>query len=173
MKGSPIVVQGFEIPFDAPLFLIILSIHILTALICVITGILAMFSKKQNGVHPKSGTIYFWSLLIASMTATIMATIRWKEDYHLFILGFVSFGAAFIGRTARRSQWNKWTIVHIAGMGISYVFLLIAFYVDNGKFLPLWKDLNPVVYWLLPLIIGIPIIIRTVISHPLSRKYFE
>ena len=28
-------------------------------------------------------------------------------------------------------------------MGLSYILLLTAFYVDNGKSLPLWKDLLP------------------------------
>ncbi|HEV8508649.1 MAG TPA: hypothetical protein VGQ53_24815, partial [Chitinophagaceae bacterium] len=63
-------------------------------------------------------------------------------------------------------------IVHITGMGISYIFLLTAFYVDNGKFLPIWKNFSSLVYWLLPAVVGIPIIIRTLLRHPLSRDYF-
>lgn len=171
-EGNPFVVQGFEIPTDNPIFLTILSIHILAALTCVVTGVFAMLSKKQIGLHPKSGTIYFWSLLIVFITVTMIAAMRWKEDYHLFLLGFISFSSAFVGRAARRNKWEKWSIIHITAMGISYIFLLIAFYVDNGKFLPLWKNLNPIFYWLLPVIIGVPIIIRTLLRHPLSRKYF-
>jgi hypothetical protein len=49
-------------------------------------------------------------------------------------------------------------------MGLSYVLMLIAFYVDNGKQLPpLWKDLPHVTYWLLPLAIGIPLIVRALL----------
>jgi hypothetical protein len=172
LKGNPFVVQGFEIPSDNPLFLTILSIHILAALTSVVTGLMAMLSIKQFGLHPKSGTIYFWSLLVVFITATIMAIMRWKEDYHLFILGFIAFSSAYIGRTARRNIWEKWSIIHITGMGTSYIFLLIAFYVDNGRFLPLWKNLNPIIYWLLPPSIGVQIIIRTLLRHPLSRNYF-
>jgi len=29
----------------------------------------------------------------------------------------------------------------MTGMSLSYVLMLIAFYVDNGKQLPIWKDL--------------------------------
>ena len=173
LEGNQIVVQGFEIPSDHPLFLTILSIHILTALTCVATGIIAMLSKKQFGVHPKAGTVYFWSLLVVFITATMMALLRWKEDYYLFILGSIAFSFALIGRTARRNLWTKWSVVHITGMGISYIFLLIAFYMDNGRFLPLWKNLDPILYWLLPPIIGIPIIIRNLLRHPLSRNYFK
>jgi len=172
-EGNPFVVQGFEIPSDNPFFLTILSIHILTALTCVITGVIAMLAKKQIGLHPRAGTVYFWFLLVVFITATIIAVVRWKEDYHLFILGFISFSSAFIGRKPRQNKWNKWSIIHITGMGISYIFLLTAFYVDNGRFLPLWKNFHPLIYWLLPATIGVPIIIRTLFRHPLSRKYFE
>jgi hypothetical protein len=54
-------------------------------------------------------------------------------------------------------------------MGTSYVVMLIAFYVDNGKQLPLWKDLPQFMYWLLPLAIGVPLIVRSLLWHPLAR----
>jgi hypothetical protein len=46
------------------------------------------------------------------------------------------------------------------GMGGSYIALLTAFYVDNGPFLPLWNRLPHWTYWLLPAIIGMPLIWR-------------
>jgi hypothetical protein len=58
----------------------------------------------------------------------------------------------------------------ITGMGTSYVLLLIAFYVDNGKQLPVWKDLPYFAYWLLPLAVGIPLIFRALMWHPLARQ---
>jgi uncharacterized integral membrane protein len=171
-KGNPIVIEGFEIPFDGPLFLTILAIHVLAGLTCVVAGIIAMFSKKKKGQHSRAGTIYYWGLWIVFITASLMAFARWREDYHLFILGVISFLSAVIGRRSLRKKWKRWSIYHISGMGISYIFLLIAFYVDNGRFLPVWKDLNPIVYWLLPPVIGFPILIRTLLRNPLSKFYF-
>jgi hypothetical protein len=43
-------------------------------------------------------------------------------------------------------------------MGGSYIALLTGFYVDNGPFLPLWNQLPHLTYWLLPSIIGVPLI---------------
>lgn len=172
-EGNPIVVDGIHIPSDNPLFLTVISLHILAAMVCVVSGITAMFAKKEQGIHPKSGTIYFWSLLVVLITVIIIAIGRWKEDYYLFILGSVSFCSAYIGRMARKNRWQKWSIVHIIGMGFSYIVLLTSFYVDNGKFLPVWENLPVITYWVLPSLIGIPIIIRTLLRHPLSRKYFE
>jgi hypothetical protein len=59
---------------------------------------------------------------------------------------------------------------HLLGMGASYVFLLIAFYVDNGKNLPVWRDLPPATYWLIPSAIGIPLMLFVLLRHPLTRR---
>ena len=48
-------------------------------------------------------------------------------------------------------------------MGVSYILLLTAFYVDNGKSLPLWKELPSIAYWILPGAIGGPIIGRALL----------
>lgn len=54
-------------------------------------------------------------------------------------------------------------------MSLSYVALLVAFYVDNGRNLPLWRDLPPFTYWLIPTAVGIPLVARTFLRHPLTR----
>jgi hypothetical protein len=51
-------------------------------------------------------------------------------------------------------------------MSVSYVVMLIAFYVDNGKQLPIWKDLPHFVYWLLPLVTAAPLIVWALLRHP-------
>ena len=55
----------------------------------------------------------------------------------------------------------------MTGMSLSYVLMLIAFYVDNGKQLPVWKDLPHFMYWLLPLLVAAPLLIRALLHHPL------
>jgi hypothetical protein len=172
-EGTSFVVDGLHIPSDNPVFLTILAVHIVSAFVCLIAGIVAMFAKKQHGIHPKAGTVYYWSLLAVFITVTIIAIGRWAQDYYLFILGLISFGSAFMARLAVRNKWQKWSIIHITGMGFSYIILITSFYVDNGKFLPIWKDFSPIVYWLFPSVIGVPIIIRTLLRHPLSRNYFK
>ena len=152
------------------MFLTVVGVHVLLGLVCVGTGAVAMLSEKRGGRHPSFGTIYFWCLVGVFLTATGLAAVRWAEDYHLFILGALSFAAACLGRQARRDRWRYWARLHISGMGSSYVLLLIAFYVDNGKSLPLWRELPPVAYWLVPASIGIPLIVRALLWHPLVRR---
>jgi hypothetical protein len=75
---------------------------------------------------------------------------------------------SFAGVTGANSR--NWVRLHITGMGSSYVLLIVAFYVDNGRNLPIWKYLPPVVYWLLPSAIGGVLIARALLRHPLARR---
>src|SRR5258708_33101126 len=156
--------------FPDPIFLTVVGVHILLGLACTVTGAIAMLSQKRAGRHPRCGTIYFWCLAGVSLTSASLAVVRWAEDYHLFILGALSFAAAYLGRQARRQRWRNWAGLHISGMAASYILLLTAFYVDNGKSLPLWKALPSIAYWLLPAAVGGPLIIRAVLWHPLARR---
>ena len=136
LEGNPITVDGIVIPSDHPLFLILIAIHVAAGLTCVVSGAIAMAVKKSRGVHTKAGKVYYMSLWVIFITACVIALIRWKEDYHLFILGIISFTCGFIAKKAVIKKWNQWPVFHISGMALSFIVLLIAFYVDNGKFLP-------------------------------------
>jgi hypothetical protein len=164
------LVAGIPIPSTSPIFLTVVGLHVLVGLLCVVAGAIAMLSPKRRGRHPMFGTIYYWGLVAMFVSATGLSVVRWAEDYHLFILGLLALIAAALGRTARRRRWPGWVRLHIAGMGLSYILLLTAFYVDNGKSLPLWKDLPPITYWLLPAAVGLPLIIRALFRHPLVRR---
>ena len=164
------VVAGIPIPSTSPVFLAVVALHVLVGLVCVVAGAIAMLSPKRSGRHPTFGTIYYWALVVVFVSATGLSVVRWAEDYHLFILGLLAFIAASLGRAARRQRWRGWVRLHITGMGLSYILLLTAFYVDNGKSLPLWKELPPISYWLLPAAVGIPLIIHALVRHPLARQ---
>ena len=129
-----------------------------------------MLCRKQRGRHPQAGTVYYWSLAVVAASMAVLGISRWAEDYHLFILGALSFLAATIGRTARRRQWPGWARIHMTGMGASYILMITAFYVDNGPNLPLWRELPPIAFWILPTLVGIPILLNALLRHPLARS---
>jgi hypothetical protein len=153
---------NLPVPSDSPAFLAILGLHVPTGLVCVLAGAAAMLSPKRPGRHPRFGTVYFWSLGALFATTCALSSIRWHPS--LFTLGSLSMAAAVLGFEARRRRWADWLRLHVVGMGLSYVLLLTAFYVDNGPSLPFWRHLPAVAYWVVPSAIGVPLIIRSLRS---------
>jgi uncharacterized membrane protein len=167
MSDGSTTLIGIEIPSTDPLFLAVVGIHIPLGLTCVILGAVAMLNKKQRGRHSSFGKIYYWLLLSLFVSATFLSVMRWAEDYHLFVCGALSLACASLGRAALRQRWLR---VHLSGMGMSYIVLLVAFYVDNGKQLPVWKVLPAFTYWLLPFAVGMPIIVWALLRHPVVNR---
>jgi hypothetical protein len=171
MTEDASIIGGIVIPSTDPTFLaVVVGVHIPLGIACVLVGASAMLSEKRRGRHSKFGTVYYWCLLALFASATFLSVMRWSENYHLFVMGAASFACAWFGHWSLRWRWRHWVRLHIVGMSMSYVVMLIAFYVDNGKQLPVWKDLPHVLYWLLPLAVATPLILRALLWHPLVRS---
>jgi len=164
------IVFGLPVPSVDPVFLAVVHFHIVVGIVCVLAGVTAMLSRKGRGRHSTCGTIYYWCLAILVGTATGLSAVRWAENYHLFLLGIGCLMAATVARTALRQRWRNWVRLHITGMGLSYILMLTAFYVDNGKNLPLWRELPQWAFWVLTSLFGLPILIYAILWHPLVRR---
>jgi len=152
-------ILGTEVGSTAPLFLVFLAVHVLAALVAVVTGATAAISSKGSPRHIRAGRRYYYAIGAVFATAIALTAMRLRQDYHLAAIGLIAFTAATIGYQHRRRH-RPGDAPHIAGMGLSYVAMLTAFYVDNGPHLPLWDRLPNLAFWLLPSAIGIPIIAR-------------
>jgi hypothetical protein len=155
-----------------PVFLAFLAVHVLAGLTAVISGILAATAPKRRGRHTRAGTIYYWAITAVFATAAAMTAMRPARDWYLAVLGTLAFLLATAGRHARRHPRSRpWRdhppghTPHIIAMGGSYTVLLTAFYVDNGKNLPLWDKLPTAAYWLLPAAVAAPLIWHSVRHH--------
>ncbi|MGH9385459.1 MAG: DUF2306 domain-containing protein [Vicinamibacterales bacterium] len=158
MLQQGITIGGIPIPSREPWFLAFIAVHVAAGIVATAAGALAMLSRKQPGRHPRAGTIYFWALVVVAATMAVLTVARWPANNHLAVLGVLSLGSAITGRRARRQHRPGWRRVHIPAMGLSYVFMLTAFYVDNGPHLPLWNRLPGWAFWVSPTAIGTPII---------------
>jgi len=156
--------------FKSSAFFPILGVHILAGLVCVVTGIVAISSGKRAGMHPICGTIYHWSLAVLVTSASFLATAHWTDDRVLVVLGVISFGASSLGRAARRRQWQSWVGIHIMSMGCSFITMLTAFCVEEGESLPGLSGLPRLTYWLLPALVGTPLIIRALVRHRIRYR---
>jgi len=165
MNTAPVDISGIKIPFSSPVLLAFVAIHVLAGLACVVTGIGSMLAKKGPGRHPAFGKIYFNAYAVIFITTAILSIARWREDYYLLVIGGFAFAAALIGRQAVKHRAEGWQNIHITGMVMSFILLLTAFYLDNGRNLPVWKDMPSYAYWLLPNAVGIPLIIYAIIKY--------
>ena len=147
------------------LFATLLVVHIAAGLTAVVAGATAMLSPKRRGRHPKAGRIYYTALCVVCATAVGMAAMRWPEDAYLVVLGTVSLAAASLAYLARHYQWHGWIRLHISGMGTSYIVLMTAFYVDNGPRLPVWDRLPLLAFWIVPGVIGFPLVVRALVRY--------
>jgi hypothetical protein len=167
--GDGMDVFGIHVPSSTPVFLAFLTVHVTTALTAVVSGgWAALARRKARGRHTRLGDVYYAAICVVFATATGMAVLRWRQDHLLFLIGTVAFGAATTGLLARRRHWPG-DATHIIGMGGSYVALLTAFYVDNGRRLPVWDRLPTAAYWLLPSLVGVPLIYRALHSRRRAR----
>ncbi|GAA0318244.1 hypothetical protein GCM10009087_30850 [Sphingomonas oligophenolica] len=136
----------------------------------MIAGAVAMLSRKRRGRHADLGTICFWCLSGVFATMSVLSFMRWAANNHLLLLGALAMICACLGRTAARRRWRQqWPRIHLTGMGACYIAMLTAFYVDNGKNLPLWRDLPEIALGILPSAIGVPAILVALLRHPLAR----
>ena len=153
---------------DGVVFTGALGCHIAAGLTCVVAGALATTAAKRAGRHTVAGSVYFWSLAVVFASATIMALLRFSEDWHLLLIAVVAFSAGSVGYLARRRRWRGWLRVHLLGMCGSYIALFTGFYVDNGPNLPLWNRLPTITFWVLPSLVGIPLIARAMARRHLT-----
>ena len=149
----------------SPLFATLLVVHIAAGLTAVVAGATAMLSPKRSGRHPKAGKTYYIALCVVCATAVGMAALHWPEDEYLVVLGSLSLAAASLAYLARHYQWHGWIRLHIFGMGTSYIVLMTAFYVDNGPRLPVWDRLPLLAFWIVPTLIGFPLVVRALVRY--------
>ena len=156
-------ILGNQVGSITSVFLAFLAVHVLAGLIAVAAGAIAALTRKGSSRHIHAGRWFYRTITVVFATATALSIMRWRQDYHLLIIGVVALVAATIGYLHRRRRLRGDT-GHIVGMGTAYVAMLTAFYVDNGPHLPLWDRLPSLSFWFLPAAIGAPIITRAVRS---------
>jgi hypothetical protein len=161
---------GLPIPDAGPVFAIALAIHIGCGLTAVIAGALAATAKKRRSRHPEPNASTCGHSAASSPPppsgrhplARRRPPLRHRRR---------RLRPRLYGCQARRRHQPGWPPHHAIGMGSSYIALLTGFYYDNGPFLPLWNRLPHWTYWLLPAVIGVPLIWRALHRYTRSTSH--
>lgn len=100
----------------------ILYLHILVGSIALLSGGIALFSRKGKGLHQKAGNIYFWAMTLVFVTGIIVAGYRFNR--FLFLIAFLSYYSVFAGIRSlklkklhkdQRPEWYDWAAGIING----------------------------------------------------------
>jgi hypothetical protein len=172
VEDKETIIFGVPVSSDNKVFLTFIAAHIILGLVCVLAGLLAILYNKNSEVHKYGGKIYFWGYTVLFVTIIITSIMRWPHNIHLLTIGSLGYILAFTGRRMAQNHPKNWTRFHTGFMGLSYVFLLAGFYVDNGKNLPFWNQFSRWQLFIFPFVVGVPIIIYVLFTHPLNKRRY-
>jgi uncharacterized membrane protein len=136
----------------------VVAVHVASGIVAVVCGAGAMLTRKGSRRHRRFGRSYLLALAGLGVTAPVLAAVDWTHRWHLALLGALALASAALGFAAIRIARPARLTVHLAGMGTAYIAMLTAFYVDNGPRLPLWDQLPAIALWLLPTVVGAPLL---------------
>lgn len=136
-----------------------LTLHIISGTLCLIIGLIAAFSKKQSGRHTFLGELYHGFYVIVFVSAVVTSVMHWHESAYLFFIALFSYSLALFGYLARKRHVRNWLPKHIGGMLGSYIGIVTAVLVVNISDIPIVNEWPALIFWLLPTVIGTPIII--------------
>lgn len=153
------------------MYTIFILLHILSGSSCLIIGLIVALSKKQVGKHTSLGEVYHWSYLVLFISSVVTSIIHWEESAYLFYIAIFSYGLALFGYLSGKLRVNHWLPKHIVGMLGSYIGIVTAVLVVNVATLSIFEHWPVFIFWLLPSIIGTPIIF--IVGNRVTSKYFK
>jgi hypothetical protein len=130
----------------------LLSVHITSGSLGLLVGPLAMLAPKRPGRHPRLGRAY--QLLVALLCLSAGGLIVLEPSlWPLGLIAALTWAAALGGWWMRRHQPRGWLQWHVSLMCGSYISLVTALFVVNLN--------GRLVAWLLPTLVGSPLIAWT------------
>jgi uncharacterized membrane protein YeaQ/YmgE (transglycosylase-associated protein family) len=140
-----------------------LAVHIAAGTTGLLLGPIAMRAPKRRGPHTRLGESYHWVMLAVCLSAAGLAILDWQRIWWFLPIAAFSYANALRGYLAAKRRRPGWLRAHIGGMGGSYIALITALLVVN-----LGRDLA--IVWLLPTVVGSPIIVWVISEVDRGRR---
>lgn len=138
---------------------LVLGLHIAAGAIGLVLGLVAMWAaKRPRGPHTRTGEAYHWVMLIVCLSAAGLAFLDWKRIWWFLPIAVGSYAFALLGYVAAKWRWRGWLIAHVSGQGGSYIAMITALLVVNWRTLTGHPGFESVWPWILPTLVGTPII---------------
>ena len=112
----------------------VLYIHIIAGSVSLLTGAVALLSKKGRKYHNQSGKIYTMAMTVVFITGVIVAGYRFNR--FLFLIAFLSYYSVFSGvrflrlkklHKGQQPKWYDWAAGIINGLA-NIIFIILGMY---------------------------------------------
>jgi hypothetical protein len=130
--------------------ILLLTVHISSGTLGLLTGPLAMLVPKLRGWHPRIGRIYQLCVALICVSAVGLVVMQ-PTLWWLGVIAVATWAAALAGWQVRRRRPPGWLPWHISLMCGSYISLVTALFVVN-------LGVHAVIAWVLPTAVGSPLI---------------
>jgi hypothetical protein len=149
------------------LYTIILIAHVIFGTSSLLSGLGAMIVKKSRGLHSNFGSIYYWSMILTSVTALVLTILKFNS--FLMAVGVFSLYLTYTGKVSidnwRRSEPWSYNIFQWLPSMIGFIVSIwmiswpVYLMVNSGKvFVPVLG------------VFGIILLLNTIQDHLLLRK---
>ena len=105
----------------------LVPVHILAGLIAIVAGFVAIFARKGQKLHRKSGKVFVYAMLIMSASATVMAIMisqKLNPAQAVLTIYFVSTGVLAVRRRPEDSRWIEMSAMIVALVVALYEIML-------------------------------------------------
>lgn len=140
------------------LFRAVLVFHIAVGTVGLALGPIAMTALKGSRLHAWAGELYHWVMLAVCVSAAGLAWLDWERNWWFLPIAVGSYAFAFVGYVAAKRRWRGWLTAHVSGQGGSYIAMLTAILVVNWQLLTGTRGRSSPWAWILPTLVGSPII---------------
>lgn len=140
------------------LFRAVLWFHIAAGIAGLILGPIAMRAAKASRLHARAGELYHWVMLAVCLSAAGLAWLDWARSWWFLPIAAGSYAFALVGYVAAKRRWPGWLAVHVGGQGGSYIAMVTAVLVVNWQMLTGTSGRASPWAWILPTLVGSPII---------------
>ena len=140
------------------LFRVVLWLHITVGTVGLILGPIAMAAPKGSRLHARAGEVYHWVMLAVCVSAAGLAWLDWTRLWWFLPIAAGSYAFALVGYVAAKYRRRGWLTAHVSGQGGSYIAMVTAVLVVNWELLTGTRGLSSPWAWILPTLIGTPII---------------
>jgi len=152
------------------MFKLALTLHAIAGLFGLIVGPIAMYSKKSRGLHTTSGLVYVVLMTAVCISGALLSILKWEQNWWLLFVAIFSYAFCLRGFFAAKNRRSGWVKNHISGMLGSYVAMSTAFIVVNVGRVEFLNQVPVIVFWVLPTVIAVPLIRRTVAKNRASAN---